>query len=102
MTEDTWSKYAKRLIKSEMLKRDVKAEDLVTLLHKIGVHETKSSINSKISRGTFSAAFLIQVLQVIGCKNLEIISPLELNLKFESFSQSTLSIFEESKHMKKA
>ncbi len=89
---DTWNKYVKRLVKSEMLKRDVKAEQLVVMLRNIGVNETKSSINSKISRGTFSAAFLIQVLQVIGCKELDIISPNEMNLKIESQLQTTLAL----------
>lgn len=89
---DTWNKYVKRLVKSEMLKRDVKVEQLVILLRNIGVNETKSSINSKISRGTFSAAFLLQVLQVIGCKELDIISPTEMNLKIESQLQSSLAL----------
>lgn len=86
----TWNEYAKRLVKSEMLKKDIKAIDLVILLKKIGVNETKSSINSKISRGTFSAAFMFQVLQVMGCKNLEVISPEELNLKIEDFRQISI------------
>lgn len=89
---DTWNKYAKRLVKSEMLKRDIKVEQLVIMLRNIGIDETKSSINSKISRGTFSAAFLLQVLQVIGCKKLEIISPIEMNLKVENRLQSTLAL----------
>jgi len=89
---DTWNKYVKRLVKSEMLKRDVKVEQLVVLLRNIGVNETKSSINSKISRGTFSAAFLLQVLQVIGCKELDIISPNEMNLKIESQLQPRLAL----------
>lgn len=89
---DTWNKYAKRLVKSEMLKRGIKVEQLVIMLRNIGIDETKSSINSKISRGTFSAAFLLQVLQVIGCKNLDIISPIEMNLKVENQLQSTLAL----------
>lgn len=90
--DNTWNKYAKRIVKSEMLKRDIKVEDLIILLRKIGVSETKSSINSKISRGTFSAAFLFQVLQVIGCKHIEIITPTELNIKEENLRQSTLPL----------
>lgn len=89
---DTWNKYVKRLVKAEMLKRDVKVEQLVVLLRNIGVNETKSSINSKISRGTFSAAFLLQVLQVIGCKELDIVSPNEMNLKIESQLQPRLAL----------
>lgn len=100
MIDNTWNKYAKRIIKSEMLKKDIKAEDLVILLHRIGIQETKSSINSKISRGTFSAAFLFQVLQVMGCRSIEIVSPTELNLK-SVIKSSTLPLFELSENVKK-
>lgn len=89
---DTWNKYAKRLLKSEMLKRDISAEELVLLLQRIGIKETKSSINSKISRGTFSASFLFQVLSVIGCRNLDILSPSELSVKVDSENQVRLNL----------
>ncbi len=62
----------KRLLKSELVKRGVSNTDLAVLLRDIGVHETKASIDSKISRGTFSASFLIQCLSVIGCSKIEI------------------------------
>jgi hypothetical protein len=64
-----WNEKAKRLLKSELVRRGVSTEDLVALLDNIGVEETKSSIDSKISRGTFSAAFLIQCLNAMGIKN---------------------------------
>ena len=64
-----WHEKAKRLLKSELIKRGINSEDLVNLLSRIGVYETKASIDNKISRGTFSAAFLIQCLNAIGCKN---------------------------------
>ncbi|NJM80520.1 MAG: hypothetical protein HC854_14550 [Flavobacterium sp.] len=38
----------------------------------MGIEETKSSIDSKISRGSFSAAFFLQCLTVIGCEKIEI------------------------------
>lgn len=63
-----WHEKVKRLLKSELVKRGINSEDLVILLKHIGVDETKASIDSKISRGTFGAAFLIQCLQAIGCK----------------------------------
>ena len=62
----------KRLLKSELVKRGVKTSDLVELLNRQGLNETKSSVTSKISRGTFSAAFFLQCLSVIGCTKLEI------------------------------
>lgn len=68
MQETDWNEKAKRLLKSELVRRGVNSEDLVTLLENIGVEETKASIDSKISRGTFSAAFLIQCLNALGIK----------------------------------
>ena len=63
---------AKRLLKSELIKRGVSNTDLVLLLSEIGVEETKASIDSKISRGSFSATFLLQCLTDIGCHKIEI------------------------------
>jgi hypothetical protein len=67
-----WDDKAKRLLKSELIKRGVNNADLVVLLNEIGVEETKASIDSKISRGSFSATFLLQCLTVIGCHKIEI------------------------------
>ena len=67
-----WDDKAKRLLKSEMVKRGFTNADLVGLLNEIGVEETKASIDSKISRGSFSATFLLQCLTVIGCHKLDI------------------------------
>lgn len=67
-----WDDKAKRLLKSELVKRGLSNTDLVLLLNEIGVEETKGSIDSKISRGSFSATFLLQCLTVIGCQKIEI------------------------------
>ena len=64
-----WNEKAKRLLKSELIRRGIGSGDLVTLLENIGVEETKASIDSKISRGTFSAAFLIQCLNAMGVRS---------------------------------
>ena len=64
-----WNEKAKRLLKSELVRRGVGTEDLVALLENIGVEETKASIDNKISRGTFSAAFLIQCLNALGVRS---------------------------------
>jgi hypothetical protein len=68
----SWNDKVKRLLKSELVKRGVSNADLSVLLNEIGVHETKASIDSKISRGTFSACFFIQCLSVIGCSKIVI------------------------------
>jgi hypothetical protein len=67
-----WNEKVKRLLKSELVRRGISNADLAILLNEIGVQETKASIDSKISRGSFSACFFIQSLSVIGCSKIEI------------------------------
>jgi len=69
MLKTDWNEKAKRLLKSELIRRGINTEDLVVLLENIGVEETKASIDSKISRGSFSAAFLIQCLNAMGVRS---------------------------------
>tara|TARA_R110001606_G_scaffold285601_1_gene433849 strand:- start:2535 stop:2810 length:276 start_codon:yes stop_codon:yes gene_type:complete len=67
-----WNDKVKRLLKSELVRRGISNSDLANMLGQIGIEETKSSIDSKISRGTFSASFFLQCLTVIGCEKIEI------------------------------
>lgn len=67
-----WNKKVKRILKSELVKRGLSTEDLTTLLNENGCTETKSSVDSKISRGTFSASFFMRCLYVMGCTKIEI------------------------------
>ncbi len=71
MQKLNWNDHVKRLLKSELVRRGITCEDLVHCLNRIGVVRTKASVESKISRGTFSGAFLIQCLNAIDCKNLD-------------------------------
>ncbi|MBA3985847.1 MAG: hypothetical protein H0X63_04560 [Flavobacteriales bacterium] len=67
-----WNDKAKRILKSELVRRGISNNDLAKLLKEIGVQETKAGIDSKISRGSFSATFLLQCLTVIRCHKIEI------------------------------
>lgn len=67
-----WNDKVKRLLKSELVKRGITNSELVLMLKDIDVEETKAGIDSKISRGTFSASFFFQCLSVIGCSKIEI------------------------------
>ena len=67
-----WNDKPKRLLKSELIKRGISTADLAKMLNEIGIDETKASIDSKISRGSFSACFFLQCLTVIGCQKIEI------------------------------
>ncbi len=63
---------AKTLLKIEMLRQGISCQMLQVKLRERGYHYTLSSINSKISRGAFSAVFLIQCMEAMGCKNIDI------------------------------
>lgn len=57
---------AKNILKGELKRRGVTYAQLAEKLEKIGVHETERNLNNKISRGGFSAAFLLQCMLAIG------------------------------------
>lgn len=86
-----WNDKVKRLLKSELVRRGISNSDLANMLEQIGIDETKSSIDSKISRGTFSASFFLQCLTVIGCEKIEI-EEYENQLSIASEPQSDYSL----------
>jgi hypothetical protein len=61
---------AKNLLKSELKRRGITYAELAEKLSAIGVSETERNLNNKISRGGFTAAFLLQCLGAIGCRSL--------------------------------
>jgi hypothetical protein len=74
-SENIWDARAKGLLKAELARKGVTYEQLGEKLRAMGVDETPSSIANKISRGRFTAVFLLQCLEAIGCKRLEIVGP---------------------------
>ncbi|WP_342974645.1 DUF6471 domain-containing protein [Henriciella sp. AS95] len=46
--------------------------NLAEKLAEIGVDEKEASVRNKLSRGKFSAAFLLQCLSAIGVQNLRL------------------------------
>ena len=71
-TNDRWASRARNLLKGELARRGLSYEDLAVRLGKIGVHDNANNLRAKINRGTFSAAFLLQALEAIGCRSLDI------------------------------
>ena len=86
-----WNDKVKRLLKSELVRRGISNSDLANMLEQIGIEETKSSIDSKISRGTFSASFFLQCLTAIGCEKIEI-EEYENHLSIASEPQSDYTL----------
>ena len=72
MTDEDWQERAKGLLKSELAKRSMGYKRLSLHLHALGIEETDRNIANKISRGGFSAVFLVQCLTAIGCHTLHL------------------------------
>jgi hypothetical protein len=64
---------AKNLLKGELKRRGVTYGQLVEKLAAIGVHDTERNLNNKISRGGFTAAFMLQCLVAIGVRSVVLI-----------------------------
>ncbi|OJU94729.1 MAG: hypothetical protein BGO06_22320 [Shinella sp. 65-6] len=60
------------MLKAELKRRGVTYADLVGKLADIGVMDSEPNIRNKISRGKFTAVFLVQCLTAIGCSSLAI------------------------------
>jgi len=65
-----WEHDVKGLLKAELARKGISHSDLVVRLDEIGVRVTKASVASKLSRGSFSAVFLLQCLRAIGCDKI--------------------------------
>ncbi len=63
---------AKNLLKGELRRRGVTYAHLVQKLNAMGVEETERNLTNKISRGGFTAAFLLQCLVAIGAPSVRI------------------------------
>lgn len=74
VTDEKWQARAKGLLKAELKRRGVSYRELSEKLGLIGVKESEANLANKISRGGFSAVFLIQCLDAIGCRNLQVAS----------------------------
>ena len=70
--EGEWEALAKGLLKAELKRRGVSYDQLSEKLREVGVNETPAAISNKISRGRFTAVFLLQCLTVIGCTSLRL------------------------------
>ena len=71
MPEQTeWESRAANLLKAELKRKGVTYAQLVERLADIGISEKEVNVANKLSRGKFSAAFLLQCLHAIGSQHL--------------------------------
>ncbi len=67
-----WEQQAANLLKAELKRKGVTYAQLVEKLAAIGVDEKEANIKNKLSRGKFTAAFLLQCLHAIGVQDLRL------------------------------
>lgn len=71
-TQKDWEDQAKGLLKAELKRRNVSYAQLVDKLAEIGVNESEPNVRNKLSRGKFTAVFLLQCLEAIGVGDLRL------------------------------
>ena len=70
--QNDWEKQAANLLKSELKRKGVTYAQLVEKLADIGISEKEVNVANKLSRGKFSAAFMLACLKSIGSANLHL------------------------------
>ena len=73
MAEKTdWEMKAANLLKAELKRKGVTYSQLVEKLAAIGVEETEANVRNKLSRGKFTAAYLLQCLSAIDADQIRL------------------------------
>lgn len=67
-----WEARVKGLLKAELKRRNVTYADLVEKLAAIGVEESEPNVRNKLSRGKFTAVFMLQCFDAIGVQQVRL------------------------------
>lgn len=70
--EKEWEDRVKGILKAELKRRGVTYAELVGKLADIGVMDSEPNIRNKISRGKFTAVFLVQCMEAIGVQEFRL------------------------------
>lgn len=63
---------AKQMIRNELVRSGVSHEELVKRLSRMGVRDNVANLRNKLSRGRFTAGFLLQVMVALGAKSIDL------------------------------
>lgn len=64
--EKSWEEMAKNILRAEMMRRGVSYLTLAERLAEYGVSDNELNLRNKVSRGRFTAVFLMQCLTALG------------------------------------
>ncbi|MBA4338757.1 MAG: hypothetical protein C0421_07930 [Hyphomonas sp.] len=67
-----WEEKAANLLKAEIKRHGLTYAQLVEKLAEVGVSEDERNVRNKVSRGKFTAAFLLQCFSAIGSQEIRL------------------------------
>jgi hypothetical protein len=67
-----WEEKAANLLKGEIKRKGLTYAQVVEKLAEIGISEDERNLRNKLSRGKFTAAFMLQCLSAIGVGSLSL------------------------------
>lgn len=67
-----YEEQAKNILKGELKRRGITYARLAEKLQEKGANENKLNLANKISRGSFTAAFFLMCMDVIGVRNISL------------------------------
>jgi hypothetical protein len=67
-----WEEQAKTILRVEMARKGTTYAQLVEKLAAIGIEDNERNLRNKVSRGTFTAGFLLQCLVALGVMGLQL------------------------------
>jgi hypothetical protein len=70
--QSKWEVKAANLLKAELKRKGMTYSQLVERLADIGISEKEVNVANKLSRGKFSAAFMLACLKAIGAQQLQL------------------------------
>lgn len=70
--KNEWEEKAANLLKAQLKFKGITYSQLVERLEAIGVDEKEANIRNKLSRGKFTAAFMLQCLTAAGVADLRL------------------------------
>lgn len=67
-----WEEKAKGILRAEMARNGTTYAQLIELLAEKGIEDNERNLRNKVSRGKFTAGFLLQCLSALGCTSLHL------------------------------
>jgi len=67
-----WESKARGLIRGEMARQGITYAQLVERLDAVGVKEDERNLRNKVSRGKFTAAFMLACLEALSASDLRL------------------------------